>query len=614
MKFHSYPTLAGLGIAAALLASSRPQAQEFFGRWEDEGLDNSIELFVAPGGGGGGTADNPFPSITQALALVSLILNDPAVTPPAPTVPVRITINVAPATYDQAGTGEIFPLRIPARGVALETWPNGSLPPNDRPLISGVGFLPVIQVDWMGDLTVPSSVIHGLELQNGNPGIEIDPSLLSAPTMEPVGIEIRQCFVHDCAPGIRITTAANFVTHHVVEDNDIGDLTPILHFAVREQNFGSASTLYRSNRIQLYEEGFNVTNGAEVAACAPRLFSNTVQRCERTVNLTNCDSHLINNTIAFAVDFTAVPAVTGVTITGGTFELDNNLIWCPDTPTLVPAIDLTINGAIGTQVANVIEDATPALFPLLVGGDVHLGMFPSDLHLSPGSPLIGAGSVVEAGLGVRSVPVAGGPLARTDVSMDVDTDGRLFASAGEAIPTVDIGADEFHDTLPSGAFDARIEFPTTPTQDRFGNINAQPLGVALPPGISRRWNADLAFSGPPNGFFGLFLGHGYFDEVLDPVFGVSTENGPIYQNLALLPLGIGNLMLDIKPGAGTYISAGGGFFDATGAAAMTGVTVAQFADASVQEVEWYFQVVTLDFATGRLALSNRARMELSERP
>ncbi|MBI5364592.1 MAG: hypothetical protein HZA53_15550 [Planctomycetes bacterium] len=601
--------LATLPLGAARRSPLVPTllTHELFGRWEDDASSQSIEFFVAPGGGGAGTPNNPFGSITQALSLVSLILDDPGAGGTGATPPIRITLNIAPAIYGSA-TGEVFPLRLPAHGVSIETWKNDPAAVRDRPWIVGTFLSNAIEVDWVGNPTQPASVIQTLEITNANFGIRIAPGVLGAPTPTPIEVEVRQCFLHDCATPLRIETGGGFVTRHVIEDNDIGDDEPVQNFAVRETCGGVASTLYRSNRIQMYEEGVNVSGNG--ATCAPRIFSNFVQRCERTVTLTNCDSHVINNTIAFATDFTFVPQVSGVSIIGGTFELDNNLLWCPLPPSQVPAIDLSITGgAVGSQVANRIEDVAALPAPLLVGGDAHLGLLPTDLHLSPPSPLIGAGSLVEAGLALRSLMV--GPLlVRTDVSMDVDTDARFYASASEGLPTVDIGGDEFHDLTPLGMPMVRIDYPVTPTQDRFGNVTAQP-GLVFPNPSTRQWNADLGLTGPSNGFWVLFLGYGFEDLALDPALGAMVENGTIYQNTPLPQLGLGNALIDLSPAG--QITALSGTFDALGAATAANVRFAIAPEAS-QEAEWHLQMLTLDPATGRLAVSNRVKMELNERP
>jgi hypothetical protein len=635
------PRSAALGLLFIAPLASTADAQELFGRWEDTPSDFSFELFIDPTAPGPGSPNNPLNPYRTISAALNFITNnfifDPGTGldaqcqptgPGSATANFRFTLNLAPGLYSQSN-GESFPIRLPAHGFSVEAWPFGGDALYDRPVIdpgnglspwtcSGDGFEAIL-IDWVGSEDAPATVIQGLEIRNANPGIRIDPSLIpgQVPALpaEPLAVEVRNCWIHDCQTGIEIGTAEGFTSTHVIEDNDVGDDTPILGPAIEETNSGFASTLYRSNRIQLYEEGIRVSgNGSE--RTAPRLFSNFIQLGERMVNLFDCRSFLTNNTVAYAVDFTAVPVVNGVTISGGSARLANNLIWCPDTPTLVPAIDLDIlGGAAVTQVTNLVED-TATLTPLLAGGDAHPGFTPVDLHLTAASPMIGAGTnamVFSTPLTVLSEPL-GGLWFRTDVSVDNDLDGRAFLSIAEndyIATQVDIGGDEFLALGAGGRPECRIELAGGPLVDQFGNV--LPVSVA---GNDRTWAADFELGGPAGGLWFLYLGFGFFDDTIDPAIGVSVPNGSIYQNTvasALLP-GIaptlGNVLFDFF-GPSTNVSAG--IFGPNGTADLPNFPLGSFSS-SLQELEWPYQILTFDFATGRFAASNRLKVELNVGP
>jgi hypothetical protein len=627
MRLHTrFLSSAGL-LVLGLSGASTLHAQQFLGDWEDQaGSVATIELYVSPTGSdttGTGSPGNPWRTVSFAAGVARTFLADPLlpVTPNDP-VPAPVTINVEPGLYDTVIAGEVFPIRAPAHGLTIETWrPTGAAAPFDRPNLMGAGIptFTLILVDYVGDQSLPASTFQTLELSDAREGIAIDPGINSPPPGEPFGVQVRQNYFHDLLTiALRIQTDPHFCTRHIIEDNDFGDLlgeVRILGWAVREASQGIATTLYRSNRIQNYEEGLEVLAGFGIGGIArPRIFSNFVQLAERSITLRECDSFVINNTVAFASDYTAAPSLDGVRFFGGTFVLSNNILWCPLDPSspAIPAVDLQIlGGAVGTMVTNTSEDVPTDPAPLFVGGDAHPDAIPSvpvDLHLSRISPMIAAGTNAEALdpiVTIRSI-FAGPMVVRTDITTDIDLGGRIHRSglAVEAglLPLVEIGADEVQYVSEDDdgiAFDSRIEFPVTATQDRFGHVIAQPATTFL-------WLLDLDLSGPPGGVFGMVIGFDFLDTVLDPTLGVLTENGPVYQNAFLGALSLGNLLIDLSPTSSA--SAFAGIFDPAGTATIVGVPLA-VGGAGLAEAEWYFQMVAFDLA-GRGALSNRPKIEL----
>ncbi len=622
------PYLRRLGRAALVLASTLTlnaslQAQELLGRWEDVPNDLSLELFVSPTGSdltGTATPSNPVRSITAALNLTQVLFLDPVIfnNPVQQPNPIRITINVAPGSYS-ASTGEVFPLRMPAHGLSLETWAGGSASLLDRPRIDA-GQSVAIQVDWIGAESMPATVIQTLEIQNASIGILIDPSLVSpqftAVPVVPLAVEIRQNYIHDCQQGIELTTVEDSRSTYVIEDNDIGDNSLISGIAILEENQGTASTLYRSNRIQCYEEGIRVT-GVSAEDTVPRLFSNFIQIGENLVTIRNCNSFVINNTVAFAMDFTFVSSVSGISLQGGSCRLANNIIWCPVTTFGTPATDLTNSGAILTSITNLIEDSPGGLTPGFIISDLHPGQAAANLHLGSNSMMIAAGtnSEVAAPVVTTRSTQAGTMVVRTDVSVDNDLDGRVFLSAVEAGPTarVDIGGDEFVALQSDGDRECRITLPASSNQDRFGNLIALPISPATP--TLRTWQANLQLSGPPNASWTLIQGYGYFDQITDPALQVPTQNGSIYQNLlAGSAFGIpslGNVSVDLSGAHYILIS---GTFNDTGTTTLANFDMAKNINVSFQETELNLQMITNDPATGRIAASNRIKVEFNDRP
>ena len=605
--------LRALALGALLGAPAQAQLT-LFGPWEDDAsmLVGSVELFVAPTGSdvnGTGTAANPYRSITRALEVAGANIGDPAnPVAPFPPVPVLYSINVAPGTYN-ADEGEDFPLRMPARGLALEAWPWGASAGAERPKIEVSGGQVGIQVDWEGALGVPHSVIQNFEIEGGESAIDLVPADLMEAPLDTLGVEVRGNDIHDALFGIRIQTEAEWIAEHVIENNTIGDKTAVQGRAITETVRGFSSTLYRSNRVRMYEEGIRVTNEPGGVA-VPRLFSNFVQLGESLVVLENCQSHVLNNTLAFAVDFTIVPFVQGLELSGGQAELHNNILWCPDTPSQTPAKPLVSNAMLFQQANRIGGNALPG--PGLLGGDLHPGYAITDLHLSPFSPMIGAGvnhRVAHPTHTVQSVLVQGQVL-RTDVSVDNDLDGRFYRAAieTEVDPRVDIGGDEFIDLTPGLLPACRIEMPVTALQDSFGNL----LATGSPPSSdTRSWMVDFDLWGPPNGLYVLLLGFGFYEQTLDAGLQLLAPNGALWQHSSYPLSGLGNLRLDFDPFLHLTVTTGS--FGPNGTDAQHGLSLGS-TDVSAQEAEWCFQMLTFDLSSQRVGASNRITLELNETP
>ncbi|HKX46880.1 MAG TPA: DUF1565 domain-containing protein, partial [Planctomycetota bacterium] len=658
MQRPSLLALAALGAATFSLPAS---GQDLLGKWDTITLppgQTHIPVYASPNGldTNSGLAPNDAKrSITGALTdpTISLLVGLPGL---------LVTINVAPGTYD-AANGEVFPLTIPAHGLSLESWTEGLTGPLDRPVVA-VGFSgPGIFVDRIGDNSLPPSVVQGLSITGGIPAIDVDPAPPPFEPKEPIriGVELRDNVITSSPRGIRLNTQAYLASLYVVEDNDVGGPVPVAlggvgGVGIEEecQEGAAASTLYRSNRIQLYEvdlsiEGFG---GAidDRLPCAPRIFSNFLQLAEFTARITNCDTFLVNNTLAFAVNYSGNMLAEGLRVTGGSLEHHNNILWNPDNaggafffPTM-PVDELFTGVAFpNPPTTNLVTDnGDPA--PDFVGGNALTGasVFPIDLHLSATSAAaIGAGTnlrtlddsnlIPEVAQTVRSweVPIPGtAPVAtlvvRTDVNLDNDLEPRILNSGSpfEAgpLPLVDIGGDEFKVSVDIGdglppVIDGRIETvardgSAPATQDEHGNVVQQP-------GTTFTWNADLFLQGPASGVFAMFGGFGFLDTLPDPVLPVPTQNGSLYQNLFFDGLGWGCFAL--SPDTAITLNLGAGAFDPTGLFTdpATGDPFWRipfaFTTQPFEEAEIFVQMLVIDPA-GRFAFSNRKPLELNVAP
>lgn len=652
-----------LTIGAAVLIGESVFAQsiEFLGDWEMAYTAPAQQLHMwvdtdGPAGGLGLSADAPATSITEALTFAQQFLAYPPNLPTGQSfsTDLQVTINVAPGLYDAAN--ETFPLEIPAYGVSLEGWFVAGDLPFARPEIVADGVA-AISVGWVGNDTLAPSVIQGLDI-TGQPAVEVDPSIYDANPAAPVeilGVEIRDNFI-DGPIGIRLVTPTGYRSAYVVENNDVGSgeikiLSPLGGIGLDEtcESGAAASTLYRSNRAQLYERVLDVENqdmGGE-ANCVPRIFSNAFQLGESIVNLAGCTAFVINNTIAFAVDLGGVPIPVGLSVFGGTLELHNNILWSPDNGA-TPADQVFTGGVVfeNPPENNFILDQLPAGAPNtpgFLGGDaLPVPLFgPVDLHLTPASvDLIGTGSVARVAefdplvagpaVTVRSTVVAGLAAGadypvRTDVNLDFDLESRVhdsgFPNDGAPTPQLDIGADEYRELLAAGpgrpARSGRIELidrlgNAPATQNVLGHVLPQPLGAPFT--NERSWNFELYLDGPPGGFWFVFANVGLFDQVLDPGLGALTPNGALYQNFldrTILPAG--SFALDPNPSL--LAPMGSGLFGPLGESMLAvdlDVYGGIYDDNLVVEGELWFQMLTLA-PNGRWSAGNRVVIELDDR-
>jgi hypothetical protein len=648
-----------LFVALAGLATAAPAAaQELIGKWDPLTLPSTqvhIALFVSPTGSDtapslGTVPNDPLRSISAALSLWGSVIGQPGL---------LFSINVAPGLYDTT-TGESFPLTIPLHGVSIESWTDGTSGPFDRPRLDG-NFGPTILADRVGDPTVPPSVIQGLALRFGNPAIDVDPIVVGGEPYEgTVGFEIRGNVITNGPRGVRLNTPEPLTSLYVVEDNYIGGplneiLSAVGGVGVQEtcRENAAASTLYRSNRIHLFEADLAIDNqGAAVDksySCVPRIFSNFFQLSEFTISITNCDSFFINNTVAFAVNYGGNNLAEGLRVTGGSIEYHNNILWNPDTaagsfffattPTDEIFSGVTFPTAPTTNL--VFDNGDPA--PNFVSGNAvpltGAGGLPN-LHLTPASAAaIGLGTndravdatnVGPVALTVRSfdfpLPSGGTQRVRVDVNLDNDLEPRI-ADSGSAfdggLSLVDIGGDEFRDATDIGdglppVIEGRVETVardgTAPaSQDEYGNVIAQSAS-------SPTWQADLFVQGPANSLFVVLVGFGFEDTVIDPVLGGPTQNLSIYQNLFMDGLDFGSYALD--PNAAVTLNIGSGVFDAQGLYTdpITGDPFFRipfsFTTPLVEEGEVFVQLLVIepDPAGDRFFFTNRKRLELNLRP
>lgn len=638
-------------FACAIGAAISPclAAQDLLGHWDAATMvptQAAYSLYVdaANTGPADGSVNNPYPTITDALVnWVYPFHGHPTYNPGVTPVPFNFSINVKDGTY----ATETWPLELPANGVSLESWFDEDSGPDARAILQPGGGVEAIRVNWLGIEELFPSVIQGLQIEGGTRGILVDPAQLSTPGTEPVSVEIRDNIILGSFTGIELQTRAHWASLYVIEGNEIGDnLTapgkkqPMSNgnAAVLErcEQYAAASTLYRSNRAQLYDTIIDILSVADPIngnlPCVPRIFSNHFQLGETIVSTDNCDTFLINNTLAFAVNYGATPVPTTLSVTGGQLEYHNNIVWSPDTAfpyfAASPTDEVIPAGTIATT--NLVFDVTPAALPFMASGDFlpvpYAGLM--DLHLT-------AGSVNAIGLGtndsaadmandtVRSwqfdtVPV-GIMTVRTDVNLDVDYDSRISNSGvvngAEAVPTVDIGGDEFKFEIVPGRRNGRLEMTrrdgTAPdTQNALGVVI--PDEFPMPGSIDRSWSVELFADGPANGLFIIYAGFGFDETILDVQAGgptITTQNDHVYQNLFLDVFSLGSLGVDPDPAI--TLNLGSGAFDAMGVGSFP--VNFYFDDLSYLEAETHFQMVILDPATGRWSLSNRLKVELDDR-
>lgn len=605
-------------VAAVLLAAGAAHAQvELFGPWHDLApAGGTFELYVAPGGddltGAIGDPNFPFRTISRALEFALVDLQGA----------VPVTINIFPGNYvaGLAGEGEQFPLRMPTHGICLE-----SIDVQDRAnapaAIIGGGGIPfqqgaILFIDSYGNPEFPDSVVRGLDFQptdapfairmNPGAGIPID-----------TAVQFRDNYIHgeQCQGGIDLQLTGARTSLEVLEGNWI----------VTERGQGGvvgvriagnstvASPVLRSNQIARFESNVEISGGPE--NCRPRLCSNIIQVAERNVSIAGASPILINNTIAYAFNFTTQQVVTGIE-GNGSVELINNLIWNPLTGSgATAAVDITgVN--VQVRIATVDEDTAPLGFtPMFASGDTHPGLavfggLPpcKDLHLALGSQLIDAGDPIAA-LAVLANPpfpasVINGVTVRRDVNLDVDRDPRMLDGPGGVLlgQVPDIGADEVTDTT----LLARIAGVGAGNSiDECGSLRASAaVGGQLDHLTAVAITTPIAPGNIMSAF--VFLGAGFQVDVA--AGGGMVTNGGLFQN-GFQP-GIGQIALDLAPANAVLI---GSNFQVGGGAFPVVIDTAVIPDA-LAEGELYLQALVGEVSPAGVLLnvrvSNRMYVEL----
>ncbi len=583
----------------------------------------SVELYVGGGvdaGNNGQNPMNPLATITRATQLAAQL----------GAANTKTTINVVGGGVFGTANGEAPVISIPAFGVTIESW-KASTSIFGLSILRGSAFLTdvILRVDRVGNTSLPSTVIQGLtftDLAPDSVGLEIVPHQMAPNPGVVVAVEVRDCAFVNLNEGLFINTVEGWTSRHIIEGNifrgrSISFTSSSL--GALERCTGIASTLYRANDFACFEENLVVVNNDEMPGlnvadrCQPRIMCNFVQVGEFNINLIQCKSLLINNTIGFSFPFSGGVTRVDVRVEGGSAELRNNIIWSrevaawahvlPSAGAIVNPLNQGNNFIGGTDL-----EAAQGNGPGFVNGDIFDNQghfFLRDMHLAPASPMIGAGDnlavmnlALPASPSLPSFPqlersTPSGPV-RTDINMDADSDPRVLLGPGESQSTisVDIGADEVHV--------ARLELPipTTPSptfHDPRGNLiptstTATTSSFAVP----------LDFTGPPNATWQLFFGLGFTQVVQNPTTSSFLKNTAVYQNLWS---GSGNFLLDPNPSVSPLFLSG--TFDVNGDAVAN--VVLQSVPAQFIEFEFYLQGLILDPATGLASFSNRVRLELN---
>ncbi|MEO0649429.1 MAG: hypothetical protein AAFZ65_01975 [Planctomycetota bacterium] len=607
-----YRKSTGALAALALLGLTSNASAQLLGDWEDSTFQ-TVEVYVSP------TGLDVFPNgtlndgLNPSCPLQTLQAVESAYGPIFGLA--AFTINLAPGIYAPPTDGSFT---ITAFGTSVETWNNGSGGgPLQRAVLDAQGGI-AIEVTSIGQPTLPPSVIDGLEFMSAGSAVNIDTGAAPAGQDITLAVEIRDNLMEDCFNGVSWFTDASLKERHVIENNIIGDDTLRQAAGLFAIHNGLSSTLIRSNVVSGFEEGITIlnSNSASPDRVRPRVFSNFVRLGERLVNLFDTDAVVINNTVAFAYDFTVVPSVSGIDWRGGTLELHNNILWNPLTPSGTTANDLLTAGTVN-QTSNLNEDVALNT-PGFAGGDAHPASTLTDLHLSSTSAMIGAGNLAEVAAvpgTVRSI-ATGSMRTRIDLAVDVDLDSRVHRALGEPSIAVDIGADEFHAVSENGRDYERIDLVnpagvTPATQDALGNLSPlPPLPGQL--GNQRRYEATLYLTGQPGALWFINYGIGYLDTVLDPAVGLQVQNRYVFQNTFALGIS-GNLQLDLVTplgGASTLFGVFDPMGDATAVFPFGTVNVAP--PTSLLEAESWLQMVSVD-AAGLVRNSNRVTVELNDR-
>lgn len=452
---------------------------------------NSLRYYVDPvngSNGNWGTVTSPWKTLTHAMAIANgLVLATP---------PYTVTINVLGGTCSTA-TGETFPIQMMSKGIALE-----ALSQNTTTIL-GDGVNDVIQVTDPLLVTaqddyaaLPDSLIQGFSITNGYKGILFEPGLgPNSPFDFTQRVTVRYCELTNNETGIYINLATDWRAAHIIEKNHIhhnlanNSAGQNNNVGILQYSEGYSSTLIRSNDIHDHE--FNILiHGANPPDVCPRIFSNFCYLANVSVSLHQCTPRVVNNTIAYGRDQTAVTPIpqimtglsyTGSFVTPAQIVVANNIIWVPNDPQtgfMGQDLSLLLNGSTATILQNNLTAPLAGNVNSIPGFvTANYPTYTFDLHLVAGSPMVGMANRTFVDSGVAGVPMyvnVGSPTVftvRSDVGRDIDWDSRIidfwlnFPYNKLAFLLLDIGADEVvhHNLTVSGNVDAQgnVLFPST---------------------------------------------------------------------------------------------------------------------------------------------------------
>ncbi|MEM6567439.1 MAG: DUF1565 domain-containing protein [Planctomycetota bacterium] len=630
------PRTAGLRAMAAaslapvlgLLAVPASGQTTIFGDWV---ANPSQELYVSPAGlpTNPGTLAQPLDSVTGALAAAA---GNIGVIP--------VTINVLNGTYSPA-TGEVFPLTIPAHGVAIEAYNVGGGP---LPLFTvgfGGGATEILLIDEVGTEDLPPSAIRGLAFANSNLTAGAAEIRIAVPAQdEPTRIapEIRDCeltgFAEEGGPdfGLQMLGAANVVDETVFERNVVERIDVrqgIAGVDILGDANGVMAPLLRCNEIHLYETNVRIAGGGP--SNQTRVQSNFIQAGEINVDLTGCAPFIVNNTIAFAQS--DGPGATGITwAMMPTLGFANNILWNPNAVDVGGGLGIFATAPGPERIAffNMDEDGTlfaatlagvPNVFTIIPGGvapDFVGGnfpvVFPSDLHLLGTSVAIGGGfldpsvTVLPGGVSSTAIPFAPGVVdVRLDNVYDIDFEGRIQGTLG-AVSEVDIGADEF---TGDPAVNATRNATLVPTPV-VGFGTALDLLGNLSPDAGGMWNTQVDIVGNPGDFF-ILLGSFGFADTATSATGAIVENRFIYQNQLFGPAILAGLTtltnVGLQAGPNT-LQLSSGFIPAGGT--FTQNITLGMAGPGLFEAETHLQAIVFDPLLTAAQSTTRLHIELNE--